>query len=59
MRALSLVDGGRAAGAVLVAEPGGAGHVVVGHRRRFHRLQGLVGRVAPVNQIIERNVVQV
>ena len=50
MRALPLVDGGRAAGAVLVAEPCGAGHIVVGHRWRFHRLQGLVGRVAPVSK---------
>ena len=56
VRALSLVDGGRAAGAVLVAEPGGAGHVVVGHRGRLHRLQGLVGRVAPVDRIIDQNV---
>lgn len=49
--ALSLVEGGRASGAVvLVAQPGRAGHVVVGHRGGFHRLQSLVGRVAPANQ---------
>lgn len=51
MCALPLVERRRAAGAVLravlAAQSGGAGHVVVGHRRRLHRLQGLKGRVAP------------
>lgn len=45
MRSLPLVQGRRAPGAVLLpvlaAQPGGARHVVVGHRRRLHRLQGL------------------
>ena len=47
--ALPLVERRRAPGAVLlavlVAQPSGARHVVVGHRRRLHRLQSLVGRV--------------
>lgn len=50
MRALPLVERRRASGAVLLAvlaaQAGGAGHVVVGHRGRFYRLQGLIGRVA-------------
>ena len=50
MRALPLVERRRASGAVLLAvlaaQSGGAGHVVVGNRGRFYRLQGLVGRVA-------------
>lgn len=33
---------------VLAAQSGWAGHIVVGHRGRLHRLQGLVGRVASV-----------
>ena len=45
--ALPLVERRRAPGAVLLAAySGGAGHVVVGHCGRLHRLQGLVGRVA-------------
>jgi len=53
--ALSLVEGGRASGTVvLAAQPGRAGHVVVGHRGWLHRLQGLVGRVATVNQSATR-----
>lgn len=48
--ALPLVERRRASGAVLLAvlaaQSGGAGHVVVGHCGRLHRLQGLVGRVA-------------
>lgn len=31
---------------VLTAQPGGAGHVVIGHRGRLHRLQSLEGGVA-------------
>lgn len=47
--ALPLVERRRASGAVLAvlaAKPGRAGHVVIRHRRRLHRLQGLEGRVA-------------
>lgn len=48
--ALPLVERRRAPGAVLLAMlaaySGGAGHVVVGHGGRLHRLQGLVGCVA-------------
>lgn len=51
MCSLPLVQGGRAPGAVLLpvlaAQAGGARHVVVGHRRRLHRLQGLEVCVAP------------
>lgn len=47
MSALPLVERRRAPGAALAAQPGGAGHVVVGHRGRLDGLQGLVGRVAP------------
>lgn len=47
--ALPLVERRSASGAVLLpvqaAESGGAGHVVIGHRGRLHRLQGLVGCV--------------
>ena len=42
-----LVDGGGAARAVLVAQPGGAGHVVVRDRGWLHRLQGLIRGVPP------------
>lgn len=49
--ALPLVEWCSASWAVLLtmlaAYPRGAGHVVVGHRRRLHRFQGLVGCVAP------------
>lgn len=59
MRALPLVERGRASGAVLLAvlaaEPRRAGHVVVGHRGRLHRLQGFVGRVAPAHTHTQRN----
>lgn len=45
MRSLPLVQRGGAPGAVLLAvlaaQAGGARHVVVGQRRRLHRLQGL------------------
>lgn len=47
--ALPLVERRRASGAVLAvlaAQSGRAGHVVVRHRRWLHRLQGLEGRVA-------------
>lgn len=47
--ALPLVERRCASGAVLAvlaAQSGGAGHVVVRHRRWLHRLQGLEGRVA-------------
>lgn len=48
--ALPLVERRRASGAVLLAllaaESRRAGHVVVGHRGRLHRLQGFVRRVA-------------
>lgn len=53
MRSLPLVQGRRAPGAVLLpvlaTQAGGARHVVVGHRRRFHRLQGLEVCVAPAD----------
>lgn len=42
-----LVEWGGACRAVLVAQPGGARHVVIGHHRGLHWLQGLVGGVAP------------
>lgn len=45
-----LVERGRACGAVLAAQPARAGHVVVGHHRRFHWLQGLIGGVPPAYQ---------
>lgn len=53
--ALPLVEGCSASRAVLLlpvltAQPGGAGHVVVGHRGRLHRLQGLEGGVASGGQ---------
>lgn len=48
--ALPLAERRRASRAVLGAQAGGAGHVVVGHRGRLHGLQGLVGRVASVQQ---------
>lgn len=35
---------------VLTAQPGGAGHVVVGHRGRLDRLQSLEGGVASGGQ---------
>lgn len=45
MRSLPMVQRGGAPGAVLLAvlaaQAGGARHVVVGQRRRLHRLQGL------------------
>lgn len=54
MCSLPLVERGGAPGAVLLllllpvlaAQPGGAGHVVVGHRGRLHRLQRLQVGVA-------------
>lgn len=50
VRALPLAERGRAPGAVLLpvlaAQTGGAGHVVVGHRGRLHRLQRLEVGVA-------------
>lgn len=42
-----LVEGGRACRAVLAAQAGRAGHVVIGHHRRLHWLQCLVGSVTP------------
>lgn len=42
-----LVERGGACRAVLVAQPGGARHVVIGHHWGLHWLQGLVGSVAP------------
>lgn len=41
-----LVERSGARGAVLAAQAGRARHVVVGHHRRLHRLQGLIGSVA-------------
>lgn len=41
-----LVERGGACGAVLAAQAGRTRHVVVGHHRRLHRLQGLIGSVA-------------
>lgn len=50
MCALPLVERRRTSGAVLLAvlaaQSGGAGHVVVGHCGWLHRFQSLVGRVA-------------
>lgn len=43
-----LVEGGGACRTVLVAEPGRARHVVVGHYRRLHWLQCLVRSITSV-----------
>lgn len=43
----SLVERGRACGAVLVPQSGRARHVVIRHHRRLHGLQGFVGGVTP------------
>lgn len=45
-----LVERGRPRGAVLAAQPARAGHVVVGHHRGLHGLQGLIGGVPPEGQ---------
>lgn len=54
---LPLVQRRRAPGAVLLpvlaAQPGGAGHVVVGHRGRLHGLQGLEVCVASAAAQVE------